>query len=102
MNADDLRAACERAGLTIVPPNRQRLEALWSVVETDDADGTEWRWSELDPALPAYVAERLVGMMRALDPKAYPWPTALWGRGLGECTWAEPELRIKAAMEVLS
>ena len=58
MDSELLRRGCERAGMRVELTGPEWFHRRWRVTHE------EWTWSLDDPALPSYVADILVGMVR--------------------------------------
>lgn len=96
MDSELLRRACERAGLTFYL--RDDVDPCFQL--RDRLGNGPW-WDVDDPALPSYVADILVGMVRELPRGASHYSATLCsvaGLGVQERLMATPEQRITAAM----
>ena len=101
MDADLLRRACVMAGLI----TRMRAFVGWEAgISMPNAD----RWYDNnDPALPAYVASRLVAMVQKDELRQFRYQSAMAhevGAGIGfsaRAMFATDEQRIRAALKVL-
>ena len=94
MNSDELKAACVRAGARIIDNPNGTWEA-----EFEDL----WRFDDNNPALPAYVAERLVEMVLQ-DPTTTRRYSAYMENNMGFISrgfFASTQQRIRACMAVL-
>ena len=105
MDSDELRRACAQAELV------QLEDGRWALSEVDEETGERtgtfsWAWYEDDPALPSYIASRLVEKVRERD-KEWGMQHALAHQltdNTGDCEYhcmATDEQRIRACMEVL-
>lgn len=96
MDSELLRRGCERAGLTFYL--RDDVDPCFQL--RDRLGNGPW-WDADDPALPSYVADILVGMVReaGLSDGLQDQLSLIWD--LEYFTDATPERRITAALAVL-
>ncbi len=114
MKTEELRRACEVAGLIFHPGNaRAHVPDFWVAPKSESAATTyggfdgNFGWEESDPALPAYVASLLVAKVRerGLDAKYHVQLCDFRISGIDHVEYwasATDEQRIRAAMEVLT
>lgn len=102
MDSELLRRGCERAGLVHEPGDMDvGVPACWVNENERTIFGGRYGWDERDPALPSYVADILVGMVReaGLSDGLQDQLSLIWD--LEYFTDATTEQRITAALAVL-
>jgi hypothetical protein len=91
MDSDELRAGCVRAGIE----TRDRDSGFYAGI-----DGGLWMQDD-NPALPAYVAERLLAMIAAEQEHGYLYRETMWARFGTIGYLIDAAARIKICMAVL-
>lgn len=94
MDNEELREAAEVAGLEV---RDKAIAPGWEAGKHEP--GCVWWWDDDDPALPAYIAELLVAMVRKR--MVVMWPLKVLDVGCYSMWTSTAAKRIRAAMRML-